>query len=746
MTTIPMTGSARGGARRPVRARGWAKTKDIHSSPAKGRAETANLCSGDRAASASSDCSSLHSRQEYLAVQLNDPHSLCVWRPGRKLRVRPGKKAQLRGKQSHMCGIIFVVGDKIPLGVIGNDIDGPLLLSARDVMASRGPDGAGQLSLHHDRAGPVWMGHRRLAILDLSDAGLQPMRSDCGRYAIVYNGEVYNAPSLRHELIALGRKFSSTSDTEVIVTGFAEWGAAIVPRLIGMFAFAIWDTQRGCLFAARDRVGIKPLHYVASDKGIALASDARALQRLGLVDAINQDAFAAYLMLGYVPAPFSVWQGAHKLLAGTTLQWRPGHAPRIDRYWAPPDAVDDSPISNEKQIERFSTLLDDVVQDHTLSDVPVGVFLSGGIDSSLIASSLVRRHRDVAALTIGYPASVSDDEAPVAQRTAALLSLPWQVLPLAPDNAAQYFDQAFRSLDEPLAYSAIVSQAAVSGLAAQHVKVVLSGDGGDELFGGYRWHQDLNALRAPHGSTAPDGGGITEVIRRRLRPLLLAAFAPRTARRETDAANALAFLRRSPLHAYMRRIFPTLRPDEAADIIAGLSAHNAEAIAIEALKQWDAPQMPLKRRLQRIDLMTFCQDSVLPKVDRTAMAVGLEVRPPLLDHRLIEQQMSQPISPLLDGTPKGVAREVLRQRGLEFLLNEPKRGFSLKTASPYSVKEMAADATTAAKTGNLPVRADWQTRIEPQSDVYKLKVQSLYFFARWHDAIQTSCRDDEAIA
>ncbi|MEQ8964366.1 MAG: asparagine synthase (glutamine-hydrolyzing) [Azospirillaceae bacterium] len=617
-----------------------------------------------------------------------------------------------------MCGIIAVVGDpRLAPGGAGPTRD--VLRSARDVMASRGPDGVGEVEFEERSGRSVWLGHRRLSILDLSDAGAQPMWSDCGRFVITYNGEVYNTPDLRRALSDRGRRFRSTTDTEVIVNGYAEWGPEVVDRLVGMFAFVIWDDREQQLFAARDRLGIKPLSYVVRPGGIALASDARALHALGAVGSLDDDAIGAYLTLGYAPAPLSIWRDAAKLPAGSVLSWRPDHpgSVAVRSYWTPPDATDSTP----RRLDDWEALIDEVVADHMLSDVPVGLFLSGGLDSSVVASSVAKTRppTPLAAVTVGIADGDGNDESPAAARTAEHLCLDWRSVMLDPGNAGAYFDRAFAELDEPLGYSAIVTQAVVSAMMAGRNKVVLSGDGGDEVFGGYTWYDDLDALHAIDRPRSGTGAA--------LRRLFSARRAPET--------PAQRFARTSVVHAHLRRILPVLIPGEIAEIVASADAKRIEEVVVESLRRHDAPGLPMKRRLQRIDLMTFCQDVVLPKVDRTAMARSIEVRPPLLDHRLVEWGIASPVSAAHDGEPKAILRRILERRSLGFLCDAPKRGFGLRKATPYSEADMRERITAAARDGDAPWALDWDRVVGPKAEKRLSKVGYLFYFTLWKSGL-----------
>ncbi|TYC50009.1 asparagine synthase (glutamine-hydrolyzing) [Rhodobacterales bacterium] len=606
-----------------------------------------------------------------------------------------------------MCGILGAVG-ALPVG----PLDETLILEARDLMRSRGPDSGGYLELSDGHAGSCFLAHRRLAIQDLSESGSQPMRSADGRYVIIYNGEVYNAGPLRSQLEKLGTCFRSTSDTEIILEGYARWGADVVEKLHGMFAIAIWDDIEHRLFLARDRLGIKPLYISNSTGYFAFASDLRALRHLGLGREIAPQALWLYLALGYVPAPRSIWAGIEKLEAGQYLSWRAGKKPTVTQYWRAPDDTD-----FEGKPEAIEALISSVVEEQLLSDVPVGLFLSGGLDSSLIASSLAelgRTNDNLVAITAAFPGNDLNNEAPIAERTAKQLGIPLYCLELAHD-IDPYFDAAVAAMDEPIAYNAIVTQAGVSQLACEAgLKVVLTGDGGDEVFGGYTWHY-------------PKAGETQGLFDFRFIDL----FNSKELKRKVSQLKAARFEAKSEHFSYMRSVFPALRPGEIADLLSGARATHIEDLLLEVFERYNAPRLPQKRRWQRIDLYTFCQDVVLPKVDRTGMAFSVEARPPLLDHRIVEWGLSRPMSDNFDAVPKNVIRQILEKRGLGFLLTEAKRGFSLKSRGGPKI---AKREFVKQNIRNVGLTGKWERSINRKTESFGHKLETLYWLSRWHEA------------
>lgn len=611
-----------------------------------------------------------------------------------------------------MCGLLAVLG--LPAG---SDITEQRIELARDVMSSRGPDAA-SFSKFEDSSGKTgYLAHRRLSIQDLSSAAEQPMHSASGRCSIVYNGEVYNTDELRSGLEARGILFRTTSDTEVILEGYEVWGPEVVDKLNGMFAFVIWDRKNQTAFLARDRVGIKPLYMARHAGGLACASDMRALTALGYGGEINQDALALYLMLGYVPAPRSIWNGIEKIEAGETLLWSVDGSEKRNIYWSAPTDTD-----FEGSGPRIDDLIDMVVEEHLLSDVPLGLFLSGGIDSSVIAASIAglgsSASHNITALTVAYPGDATSNEAPIAIKTAEILGLEVQELALVAASDHSY-GRAVSTLDEPLAYNAVVSQSAISELAAKSgLKVVLSGDGGDEVFGGYRWHLPAKLEDYAYHKR----GGVSGMIK---------SLTPNERQRRQDITLGQRFRNLSDLAFHAYRVFPALRPDHVADIVVGMSKSHCEQLLLDALDRHDAPALPWKRRMQRVDLYTFCQDVVLPKVDRAGMAYSVEARPPLLDHRIVEWGLSRPISDEFDAKPKNALRGIVRSRGLGFLLDQPKRGFSLKLGVSPDAQGVKAAIDRESKM--LGISQSWDQTIHRRVEHYQIKMDTLLFLSLWSD-------------
>jgi asparagine synthase (glutamine-hydrolysing) len=605
-----------------------------------------------------------------------------------------------------MCGFLAQVRDGAK--------DEEFLRGLR-LMRSRGPDGEG---VWHSLDGRVRLGHRRLAIVDLSDSGRQPMTNEDGTLWLACNGEIYNAPALRSRLEGLGHSFLSLSDSEVILHAYETWEDSCIDRLEGMFAFALWDNRRRRMLAARDRVGIKPLYYWFGDGGVTVASSA-ATVRVVMSAASEPDPLAlAYVMtLGYVPSPWSIWRGIKKLEPGHALTWDAVAGVRIQRYWEPPREMD--PRTSQESAFQWRTLLETVVQDHLMSDVPVGLFLSGGLDSSSLAACLRDIGRPIDAMTVGFPES-AHDEAPLAAAVARHLGLNHRIMPLLAHDLAPLIDKVVRAFDEPQGYSALLSMYMISEQAAKDFKAILAGDGGDEAFGGYTWYRDLD-----WGT-----GGGRRWVRRALRPLVGSAVAPPTVRRRA----ACEFSQRSLLHRHVWRLFPRFLPEEAEALLSPMGLRFGDEEMLEPVRRHFEPSLPLKRALQRVDLMSFCADSILAKVDRASMAHALEVRVPLLDRRIVEWALRLPLQPEEKHEGKPVLREYLRSRVPTSVLSHPKRGFSLASLDGFDWEAAIRRIGRGPWVREAYWWPGWRRLLEPGVPYRESRIWVLLILTEWAEA------------
>jgi len=566
-----------------------------------------------------------------------------------------------------MCGIAGLVD--IAGGRAADEL-GRLAAAMGAVQAHRGPDSSG---LWTSPRAAVAFAHQRLAIQDLSAAGHQPMLSPCGRFALTYNGEIYNGAELRGRLEAEGCRFRGLSDTEVLLAAIARWGIeAALEQSIGMFAFALWDEQRRELSLVCDRIGIKPLYWCLADWTLFFASELKGIVAgLGRPPAVSREGLAGYLGAGYIGAPLTIYEGVSKVPPGHILRLSAEGTATLSRFWSLDDVV--ARASSGPRItdpaEAAALIrgrVAEAVRDRLISDVPLGAFLSGGIDSSLVALLMQEANgAPINTYTIGSP-DQDYDEARQAREIAALLGTRHTELEVGEADCLAAIPGLAGVYDEPFGDSSAVPTLVLSRLAKQHVTVVLSGDGGDELFAGYnryRWYARLAGLRrrAPGWLLAAAAGAVMAA------PAALVDRAAWLATREGGAArriHKLAEMLRAegPEDAYWRVTcqWPELspaRPAPGGQRLGFLS--DAE-------------------RMQLIDLASYLPGDILTKVDRASMAHALEVRVPYLDHRVVEAAFRlAPELKLRGGTTKWVLRELLAERLPRALFDRPKQGFAI---------------------------------------------------------------------
>ena len=584
----------------------------------------------------------------------------------------------------------------------------------------RGPDAHGVWA---DPEAGVVLGHTRLAIVDLSPAGAQPMVSSCGACVISYNGEIYNARDLRPELEARGRRFSGHSDTEVLVEAIAEWGVrATIERLIGMFAFAVWDRRDRTLSLVRDRVGIKPLYYGPQNGRVVFASELQAFEVLpGWRPELNRDALAAYLRLAYVPSPHSIYRGIGKL--------EPGHVATIDAegkvaasaFWSVEKAAERGKrapfyVSDREATDTLEMLLGDAVGRRLVADVPLGAFLSGGIDSSAVAAMMrMRSNSSVRTYSIGFKEE-GFDEAPHARAVAAHLGTDHTELYVSPVEAQAVIPELPTIYDEPFADSSQVPTYLLSKLTREHVTVALSGDGGDELFAGYTRHRFARVasrMPAPMGRALACGLGVAgPALWERAFSLLPAERRPRLAVEKMHKAAAL--FSAGDEDGYRSLVSAWEEPESLVN--GGKEPKGAifDASVARALSD------PLDR-MQYLDTVTYLPDDILTKVDRASMAVALEVRVPILDHRIVEFSWRLPAYfKIRGGRGKWLLRQVLYRHVPRDLVERPKSGFAipLGTWLRGPLRAWAEELLSEKRLGEggllnpAPIRARWAEHLE----------------------------------
>ena len=572
-----------------------------------------------------------------------------------------------------MCGIV---------GWIGGNPDIGLARSMLASLAHRGPDDGGEWC---DMSTPVWLGHRRLSIIDLSPEGRQPMSSQGGRYTITYNGEVFNYDHLREELLGLGFAFRGRSDTEVILAAIEAWGVEnATKKFIGMFAFGLYDRAESCMWLVRDRLGIKPLYYAERDGELVFGSELRPLRRLPWLDReIDPDALHAYFRYLCVPAPATIVRGARKLMPGAMLRWS-AKGSRIIRYWDLKE-VAEAGIRNPltcsfgEAADELEHRLKDAVRLRMLSDVPLGAFLSGGVDSSTVAAIMQASSSvPVKTFSIGFK-EFSHDESRHAMAVANHLGTEHREYPVTPEDLLVVIPKLPDIQDEPFADNSIVPTYLVSLFARRHVTVAISGDGGDELFGGYpRYFWADRIERARHALTrtgASWAGRVLRAIPPSLWDGLLSMFGGgRYAGSEGLSARVrrlAGYLMCSPESVYENMISAWKDPCE-------LTGRRPHQLLGPDMGRFSG--MKWSEKMMATDQTNYLVDDILTKVDRASMAVSLEARVPLLDHRLVEWSWRIPLAyKLSPGGDRGklVLREVLSRYVPGELIERPKMGFGM---------------------------------------------------------------------
>jgi asparagine synthase (glutamine-hydrolysing) len=562
-----------------------------------------------------------------------------------------------------MCGIAgILLADS--QGVVPNGA----CEAMRDALTHRGPDAAGVL---YD--GGVALGHRRLSIIDLA-GGDQPLANEDGSVHVVFNGEIYNYLDLRRELEAKGHHFKTHSDTEVLVHLYEELGPDLVQRLRGMFAFALWDARRRRLMLARDRVGLKPLYIYRDHEKLLFGSEIKAiLAHPGVDRSIDHEALEDYLAFGFIPAPRSIFRRVEKLPPAHVLV---ATSEKLDqtphRYWRyqPQNGTSRSVADWTEAVEAK---IDETIRLHRIADVPVGAFLSGGLDSSVAVAVLSGVHSEpVQTFSIGFRED-GFSELPFAREVAQRFGCRHTEEVVTADAAAD-LDDLVRYFDEPFADTSAIPTMRVSRLARKHVKVVLSGDGGDEAFGGYRRYvHDLRESRLRE--CLPDWvrRGIVGPLSR-MWPK--ADWLPRPLRAKTLLANVSLTAGEAYANTVALARSPWRRGLLSYDVRAQLNGHRPEDLITRAFGA--APQRDPLAGMIAADVNVLLPDDFLTKVDRSSMSCGLEVRPPLVDHELLELASQIPSElKVRDGQGKWIFKQAYRSQLPASVCDRPKQGFEI---------------------------------------------------------------------
>ncbi len=602
-----------------------------------------------------------------------------------------------------MCGIFGCVGGRQDPGAVR---------AAVDRLVHRGPDDEG-LERVSGADPEVWLGFRRLSILDLSPRGHQPMCDERRELWLVFNGEIYNFRELRRELEAKGHRFRSNGDTEVVLYAYREWGVAAVERFVGMFAFAVWDARDRTLVLARDRLGIKPLYYHRTSSRLAFASEVKALLALPDVERrLDRDAAAKFFNFLWVPEPETLLEGVRQLEPGMTAVYRDGRLePRS--YWDVP-LEPAGAVEEDAAVGRLDALLRTAVRDRLVSDVPLGAFLSGGVDSSLIVALM--RELGVPRITTHTVECTAEDaryaieaaDAPYARRVRDYFGdLDYHEILLRPD-AAELLPRLVWHLDDPVADPAAISTYLVCRAAKETATVMLSGMGAEELFAGYGRHRA--ALLAERYRRMP------RLVRERaLEPIVAGLPASRPGPLMTLTRNAKKFLRSAGLEFESRYLgyVSYYSPAELdALLVGGRPGRDVFERHRDLLARVRGGDPVL--RMSYLDLKTFLPNLNLTYTDRASMAASVEVRVPLLDHRVVEYVAGLPSSLKLRGRTRKYALKRVAERYLpRDVVHRPKTGFSapIRAWVQKDLRELIRDALAPdrlKRRGVLEPRAVWR--------------------------------------
>jgi len=582
-----------------------------------------------------------------------------------------------------------------------------LLPEASERLSHRGPDDSG---LTYDEAAGVGLAHRRLSIIDLSSAGHQPMKSDDGKVCICYNGEIYNFRKIRNILEACGHRFKSASDTEVVLKAYLQWGTECLERFVGMFAFAIWDSRIQTLFLARDRLGIKPLYYYLneSEGSLIFSSELKALMVFGnFVKDVNPDSIPLFLHYGYIPAPGTIFKNTYKLLPGHFLIFD-GNTVRTKEYWSLLEisrTQTEPGLSEDDQLQHLDDLLTAAVSDRLISDVPLGALLSGGIDSSVVVA-LMQKISSTPARTFSIGFKEKEyNEAPWAARVARHLNTQHTELYVTANDALDVIPSLPDFYDEPFADSSAIPTFLVSHLTRQQVTVALSGDGGDEQFCGYvRYWTTQSMAEGFHRFPLPAKKAMAKILGF-IPPtwvencyLPLHNFLPQRLRMANfpDKWQKLLKLMEQTRISELYRMTICLWSESE---ISSITARELPDSMYEEIFR-DTADWPLLSRLMRVDQKTYLPDAMLTKVDRASMANSLEIRVPLLDHRVVEFTASLPEHlKYRNGTGKYLLKKLLARYLPVNLFERPKMGFGVPIDHwlRFELKDLLLDYLSAER-------------------------------------------------
>jgi len=649
-----------------------------------------------------------------------------------------------------MCGLAGFIREPSSA-----DLDAPCLAMTNSLRL-RGPDDEGRWK---DANTGAALGFRRLSIIDLSAAGHQPMLSACGRYVLVFNGEIYNHLSLRTNLEAAGRAptWRGHSDTETLLAGFAEWGVAVtLQRSVGMFAFALWDRVERRLTLARDRFGEKPLYYGwvgnGANRALVFGSELKALRAYpGFANPVSRDVLALYMRFSNIPAPYCIYENVFKLMPGCLLTFQAeeleSQTVLIEPYWSTIDMARQglaNPIESDSEaLELLEATLREAVSLQAVADVPLGAFLSGGVDSSMIVALMQEQSaRPIQTFTVGFD-EADFDESPYALAVAQYLGTDHHALRTTAADARAVIPSLASLYDEPFADSSQIPSYLVCKAARQHVTVALSGDAGDELFGGYNRYLWASRVSRWKGITSPAVRGF---LAEAIRALPLGTW--NALGRSFPGTNGVARLGEKAYKLAERLQRMGRFDDLYHDLVTEWPEWRELVFGADCLlTRLDAPSLVVgisspEHRMMLWDALTYLPDDILTKVDRAAMGVSLETRMPFLDHRVAELAWRLPLhQKIRNGQGKWALRQVLYKYVPRELIERPKSGFAIPLGEwlrgPLrDWAENLLEETRLEREGYLNaklIREVWSQHLSSRSD-WTVKLWTVLMFQAWLEA------------
>jgi asparagine synthase (glutamine-hydrolysing) len=610
-----------------------------------------------------------------------------------------------------MCGIAGIVD-------LRGGVEAATIVRMRDTLRHRGPDDAG---LWVSPDGIVGLGHRRLSILDLSERGRQPMSDPTGRIRLVFNGEIYNFRPLRDELKGDGAAFFTDTDTEVIIQAYLRWGIDCLGRLEGMFAFALHDSADGVLWLVRDRLGIKPLVYSQTERRLVFGSEIRAVLAAGSVPRdLSPEAAWDFFSYGYVPTPATIYKAVAKLPPGHLLRFSAGQAD-IRRWWQPRfECIDADP---QVAAARLRELVDQSVEDYLVADVPTGSYLSGGLDSTIVTRQAALAFQNPKAagrrlggsnlctFSIGFDVA-KHTELHFAAASARQFGTVHTELVVTREMAHEFNETIADLFDEPFAASGTIPRMHLARLARQQVTVALCGEGGDEAFGGYSWYRSWLKFQRPSFWRTARGQAACRVLEAVLR-----------GPKPKWSLPALG-----PVELYAQLMGAMSAKDKASVFSPDLARAMAGRDGAEYFRRHWRDDLPPMARMQYVDLMTFLPDMCLASADRTSMHFALELRVPLLNHRVVEYAVGLPQEVRNPGGElKGLFRRTMWDRLPEPIRHRKKAGFSAPVKQWFSTGELLR-LIAAVRNERPDLSSQW---LHPRLEAFAQRVEGTRAYKLW---------------